>query len=62
MYDTKFRYKQDAVKILKKQYYLPYSYMLCILKHQAMENEVSMFDRVWIDFRENCILQQKDVG
>ena len=57
MYDTKFRYKQDAVKILKKQYYLPYSYTLCILKHQAMENKVSMFDRVWIDFRENCILQ-----
>ena len=57
MYDSKFRYNQDAVKILKKQYYLPYSYTLCILKHQAMENKAAMFDRVWIDFRENCILQ-----
>ena len=57
MYDTKFRYNQDAVKILKKQYYLPYSYTLCILKHQAMENKAAMFDHVWIDFRENCILQ-----
>ena len=57
MYDTKFRYNQDAVKILKKQYDLPYSYTLCILKHQAMENKAAMFDRVWIDFRENCILQ-----
>ena len=57
MHDTKFRYNQDAVKILKKQYYLPCSYTLCILKHQAMEDKAATFDRVWIDFRENCILQ-----
>ena len=50
---TKMQWKFN----LKKQYYLPYSYMLCILKHQAMENKAAMFDRVWIDFRENCILQ-----
>ena len=58
MYDTKFRYNQARCsENFKKHYYLPYSYTLCILKHQAMENKAAMFDHVWIDFRENCILQ-----